>query len=135
MGISNLIPVLTSTLWRIGGWKYKPARRVILPLFVAFLYHFSIWGCISALLLFGATTIPYGDGIRLKLGRWFRFYTFFVGYSYGISIFPVTHNLYEPLIISFIFGGLMWLSNKYNWFKWWFVEVIIGFYLGILLKG
>lgn len=134
-----IIPILSAGLWRIGGWKYKVARRLILPaLLGCYLASQNLIATIlGAVALWVATTIPYGEGMRLKLKKWFRPYTFLVGASYGFAIalmkWPYSHQMFFfAAATSFVFGGMMWLSNKYNWFRWWFVEVATGFTVGLL---
>lgn len=63
--IAIIMMGLGSTLWPLGGFRWKGYRRIVLPISVCvglLFYPLSLWqSLVCALLVFIATTLPYGD--------------------------------------------------------------------------
>ena len=129
-----LLP-LSSLLWMLGGWKWKPLRRYILPLvfFTAIILNqFSIqkavWVSLISILSF---SLPYGEnsnwGERIITAISFGCISLPLGFHWFCILPPIT------FILTWI------LSNEYK-LQWKICEAMIGFMVAlpiaeILYKG
>lgn len=136
----TLIPAV-SALWALGGSGPKLFRRAGAPALVglaALSCGFEmIPSVLSGVLLFAAAFLPYGDDVKEKTDSFHPLWLFFVGAAWAFCVFPialVTHK-YSQLPGGCLATGLIFsigtlCSQKFNFPKWKFVEIVSGASIG-----
>ena len=120
--ISIVMMGLGVVLWALGGYRWKGYRRIVLPisLFIClYLYPLSLWqSFVSSLLLFIATTLPYGDRTP-----WFKFkrgskLTTALSYSLPSLVIGLTWwQVITPVVFltAFLFSNLHSTEKDFTW--------------------
>jgi len=115
-------------LWRLGGWVYKPFRRIGVPLLVLIIgsiLQVVWWKCVpTAILLYATTTLA--DGIDEGPIVYF-WYALQVGSTLVIGL------SWWQLIAYSVFAGTLYLSNnKFTrlLFPWIICELARGAVIG-----
>lgn len=128
--LMNFTMMVCGGLFAFGGTGYKLARRLGIPLFLAFialLSHVLWWkAMLMGLTLFGALTMPYGE----RTPYWMKFVTFSL---YGASFLWIG-TTWWMVITPVICISLFALSNwKYtaSIFFWKMCEFLMGTFIGI----
>ena len=124
-----LIPPIGALCFSIGGTGYKWVRRFLGPILIAaLLYIFGVpaWQTV----VFGGSSaavfsLGYGDSKNWLVRA-------LVGIVYGLTILSLGPIWVAPLIMLFVFTGQMWLSQRWNWYPWKWVELSTGFAHGSL---
>lgn len=132
-------PPLGWVFWTLGGTFHKTYRRYIWPLVLGgLLFAAGTWpvSCVlTAIFVSVSTHLGYGEG---KSWSW----RFVVGCSYGLALWPLLlaaplsgiHILQfgvRSLISGVLFVGLMFHSQKYNWFTWKIAEGATGLWQAV----
>jgi len=136
----TLIP-LCSLLWAWGGSGIKPFRKYGIPAAIclsALSFGVAWWLClITAGMMFGLMTIPYGEDIKGQFGRFYYAWLFICGFLYAFALIPLVfaHGRYLIFlgclgICSCIFGILSILSQRER-IPWKIVEMVYGASLGL----
>ncbi len=132
---------LVGFLWSMGGSGPKFMRRILVPIAVSL---YAIWmsvalwlAMLQAVFLFITTTLPYGKSIKDRIGYLYFPFVYGIGASYGACLLPLaihSHHWMRYGIIcglcSLVFGTLTFLSQKVDWPKWKWVEIITGMAIG-----
>lgn len=106
-------------MWRLGGSIWKGFRRYIWPLAMLILIgKFTLWRPIAGTLgLMLAHHLPYGENTPI----WLKCLTALM-FSAPFFLF----GAWGAISISILFLLSFWLSHKYNWFTWAWVEMLTG---------
>ena len=90
---------LCGMLWALGGSGVKLLRRVVMGVViaaVAMTLGLAVWLAGAQIAsVFIVTTLPYGDKISKKLGRWKWFYIVGLGALYGAALWPLALGFQE----------------------------------------
>jgi hypothetical protein len=141
-----VLPLLSAGLFALGGSGVLSIRRFAFPALVslsAFSEGLSLRiSCLSGLLLFVATILPWGDSLKnLFKGLYFEV-LLFIGALYGLALSPLAlaHKhwfliWFCPVFMAFLVPSLFFCSQKFNFPKHKFVEILIGGFLGYFTLG
>ena len=134
------IPLLSGALWALGGAGPKWIRRFILPAVLglsAFTLGFPWWASgLSSALLCVFTTLPYGQGMKNKLGWLYSPYLFIIGALYAISPFALlglkAHWILAGILpaISGALFAFLTLGSQKGFIPWKIVEMAVGLMIG-----
>lgn len=130
--ISIVMMGLGAILWPLGGFRWKGFRRIVLPIVSCvclYLYPLSAWQSLaSSLLLFIATTLPYGDrtpwiipnkhGSKLITALAYILPSLVIGLTWWQMITPVA------FLTTFLLSNFRSTEKD---FSWKLVEGLIGF--------
>jgi hypothetical protein len=118
--IKTICWIVCPILWSLGGWKNHWIRRlgVSLVLTLVFLPILRWWSFLFFGLIFGATTLPYGDE-PTDLPRWL------CGLAYAFPLAIVAWFSHKWLIFGLqciISAGMgewinNWLNSKIKWYS------------------
>lgn len=134
------IPFIMACLFALGGSGLKWIRRIGAPAFVfasAWSVGVDLWVSLISACLLALTLIKgYGEDLKGALGDYYYSALFMVGFAYGASMMPMAsspmHLLY-CFVPSFVFGGLTFTSQKFDFPTWKLVELFTGFAIGVVL--
>ena len=118
-------PPYCGLLGRLGGWRWKPLRRYLLPLtggVLAYMYGVRWWRCLAYTI---TTAIAFSLGYSPeKHGLW---YPAFIGTTYGLTPWCLAFRwawAWWPLAHGAVFGGLTYASWAWGC-PWGLVEVVV----------
>lgn len=138
----TLIPAV-SLLWALGGSGIKACRRFGVPILVcaaALSLGVKWWlVLINAGSMFALMSLPYGSGIRGKLGLpLYWVWLYMVGALYAAAMLPLAFHVGHWLAYGLgaaasgvVFGTLTLTSQTMDWPRWKWVEMALGACLGI----
>lgn len=132
-----------SALWSLGGSGIKALRRLGIPALIATSAlslgappWICAWGGGMILLVL---TLPYGDDLKRKLQKLYYLALYGIGAIYGASLLPIAILSHRLLmwgvgicIMSAWFGASTYASQKFDFPKWKFCEILTGFIFGLL---
>ena len=140
------IPLVSGVLWSWGGSGPKYLRRLGVGAFLALtglslgLPWYLAWLLPSIFLV--TTSLPYGDDIRGNLGIVYYPFLFLLGVLYGLGLFPLCIHFgsWITLVIGSVGLGLLFSLLTFasqseafrNVVSWKAVEIITGFFLGLI---
>lgn len=138
--ILALVPAC-SLLFILGGGGVKPLRRAgiaVLIVAVGFYYEISAWRVFLSAALMGLfLSEPYGDSLRKRFRGFFFITHFAIGFLYGAAVLPLSSGwmpvLVCPVVTSLTFGTLTFTSQKFDFPRWKWVELITGSAIGFAL--
>lgn len=124
--------IVGPALWMLGGWGWKPARRIVWPLLAGLLLltsHAPGWRiALVSLSLFLTLLLPYGD--RTTAGRRPLVFASYALPAWWLSL----HLWYLGLLLCG--GGLSvwyWLTRRWNAVSWKTWEALAGFLQAVTL--
>lgn len=141
-----ITPLLTASLWALGGGGVLALRRFGVGAFLA-LSALSLgfpWysALITAIIFPIVTALPYGDKVRGKLGLLYYPFLFVLGFLYGFSNFGLCLYLGRwldlvaySLCLGLLFSILTALSQSQAFKKivpWKAVEIAVGGFIGFI---
>jgi hypothetical protein len=133
-----IIPVVSSLLFMLGGYRWKYLRRYVLPILLgsACLINGVIWwraAILMATLMVG-TSLPYGDSLQ-KLLKWEPLVwlaRFFVLSTYTIGAIAIGWSPW--IVITPVIGIIMFYISRQKWGEklvpWKLFEGIMGYLVG-----
>lgn len=114
-------------LFAIGGTLWKPARRFILPILmgiVALLSGVFVLNVIGAVILsMVAFSMPYGSNTAIPIRA-------ITAFAMGLCLLPLKLS-FIVIIVPVVFQLGMWLSWRFNWLTWKWVELFTGAIWGL----
>lgn len=117
---------LGPTLWMAGGYKWRWWRRAAWPLVaVGVLWGAAPWWRVgvSAIALYGTTTLPYGE----RTPWWLRCLVF-SSYALPGAVFSLPTALICAGVGAILLSMVMWASHRFNRVTWKIWEALAGLF-------
>lgn len=135
------LPLWTALLWALGGSGVLMLRRFGVALIVglaAASHGIPWWVCaFTSIFLYLTSTFSYGEKDKEEYGDMYFLYVYMVGFCYGASLlFLAIHGSnyiliwLAPIVIGAFFSGLMYLSQRFDFPKHKYVEMLVGYLIG-----
>jgi hypothetical protein len=130
------------TLWALGGSGPKWVRRFLAPLLIG-VSAVSVGigiipSALTTVLLSLSASLGYGQEKHRELNYFYWPFLFLIGGLYGASLAPIgvasgdiSAILGCVVFCSLVFGGLTTASQRLDFPKWKWVEISIGFAVGL----